>query len=176
MYCKSCGEKLVGNAKFCPKCGHAVVEGAGQAMPLQSNNLEKPKMKLWKKITLGVVTLIVVAVGSAFFFTSGLIDPVDRQLAALRTGNIEAAYGETSKAFRESTSIDDFRRFLENYPILTKIEDHSFTGRKVENGLGFLSGKLMTKEGGVQPVEYRLVKENDAWKILGIDLNAKPQQ
>lgn len=173
MYCKSCGEKIVANAKFCAKCGQATAEVSNQAMPLASATLEKPKMKLWKKITLGVVSVIVLAVGAAFYFTSGLIEPVDRQLMAFRSGDIQSAYGETSQAFRESTSFDDFRKFVENYPILTKIEEHTFSERKVENGVGYLSGKLITKDGGVQPVEYRLVKENDEWKILGIDFSAK---
>jgi len=96
---------------------------------------------------------------------------VDRQLAAMREGNVQAAYAETSQSFRQSTSIEEFERFVAANPIITTITGHSFPQRRVENGVGYLTGSLTTDSGGVQPVGYRLVKENDEWKILSITFN-----
>lgn len=41
----------------------------------------------------------------------------------------------------------------------------------MENDIGTLEGTLKAKDGGVTPVVYKLVKENDAWKILSIRVN-----
>ena len=175
MYCKSCGTRLEDNVHFCPQCGQAIQESeatdGSNPVAAPANIPVKPKMALWKKILIAVATIIVLAVGLAFFATSGLVDPVERHITALRQGNVQAAYDETSQAFRESTSLEQFSGFVKANPILTKVTDHSFPERKVENGIGTLSGTLTTANGGVQPIVFRLVKENDEWKILGINLN-----
>ncbi len=175
MFCSSCGTEILKGAQFCPSCGHAVGEnGQGSPGPAVAVAPPKKKMAMWKKILIGAVVVIAAAIGAAFYFTSGLSEPVDRQIAALQRGDLRAAYSETSMAFQENTSFEDFSKFIKANPILTKITGHTFTSRKIENGIGYLSGKLTTESGGVQPVAYRLVKENDTWKILGIDFNPKP--
>lgn len=177
MYCTSCGAQLDDQAQFCPECGTPVKEGSqGSAAGLAASgpgvaSQGKRKMALWKKVLIGIAAVIVLAIGLAMFATSGLIDPVDRHFSALREGNIQAAYEETSQAFRANTSLEDYTRFIEANPILSQITDHSFSQRAVENGIGTLSGKLTSSSGGVQPVEIKLVKENDEWKILGIDFS-----
>ena len=98
------------------------------------------------------------------------IEPIERQFTALKAGNIEAAYQETSEAFHQGTPIGKFSAFVDQFPILKDAAEHSFASRSVENGVGKVSGTLTSSTGGVMPVEYRLVKENEAWKILNIDL------
>ena len=79
---------------------------------------------------------------------------------------------ETSEAFHQGTPIDKFTRLRRwQFPILRNVAEHSFSSRSVENGVGKVSGTLTSSTGGVMPVEYRLVKENEAWKILYISLN-----
>ncbi len=132
-------------------------------------------MPRWLKITLGIaagfVVVIGVIVGVVFWATSGLIAPIERQLAAFHAGDMQAAYAETSEAFQKATSVDDFAAFVEANPILKDITDHSFTNRSFENNVGTVSGSLTSSTGGVQPVSYRLVKERGDWKILSIDLS-----
>lgn len=175
MYCSNCGTKIAGDVHFCPECGAlANAENAqpgGQAavaQPAAVATSAKPKMALWKKILIGVVVFVVAVVGLAMFATSGLDEPVERQLAALSAGNIQAAYAETSVAFQQNTSLEQFAAFVERYPVLKSISGHSFTTREIENGVGTLKGTLTTSDGGVVPIEFRLVKENDVWKILAL--------
>jgi hypothetical protein len=123
-------------------------------------------MVLWKKIVLGFIAFIVIVFGFAMFLTSDLIDPVERQIAALKAGDIDSAYSQTSTAFRDATSKEQFVAFVKSNPILLKIADYSVTDRSRENNVGTLKGTLTSIEGGVIPIEYRLVKENDEWKIL----------
>jgi hypothetical protein len=131
-------------------------------------------MPRWLKIVLGIVAglavVIGVAVWVALWATSGLIEPIERQLAALKAGNMAAAYEETSEAFRQATPIDSFTAFVEGNPILRDVAEHTFSNRSVENSVGKVSGSLTSSTGGVVPVAYQLVKEHDTWKILNIDL------
>jgi hypothetical protein len=126
------------------------------------------------KIVLGVVLAGVVVIGliagTAFWATSGLVEPVERQLAALKAGDIEAAYAETSSAFRQGTPIEDFRKFVDKYPILRNAASHSLTSRSIESGIGTVSGSLIATGGALTPISFQLVKEADAWKIVNIKL------
>ena len=132
----------------------------------------KKKMPLWKKIVIGIagfVVLAVVAVTFAFWATSGLVAPVERQLAALKRGDIAAAYAETSITFRDTTPLPEFTAFVKRYPGLSRNASYSFNERAVDaSGTGRLKGALTDDRGGVLPVEYRLVKENDQWRISAI--------
>ncbi|MBZ0217500.1 MAG: DUF4864 domain-containing protein [Fimbriimonadaceae bacterium] len=172
MFCGKCGTEIPAGAHFCPSCGQAIDENShGNPGPADAAAPPKKKMAMWKKILIGLVVVIVAAISAALYFTSGLTETVDRQIAALQRGDIRGAYEETSVAFQQNTSIEDFTQFVQSNPILTRITGHSFSSRKVENGVGYLRGKLTTDGGGVQPVSYQLVKENDIWKILSIDFN-----
>ena len=175
MYCKSCGEALPKDARFCSECGAAIDSVNVDINDANHTNGSAKKMSFWKKFLVGTVAVVALAIGLAFFATSGLVGPVDRHLDALRKGDINAAYEETSQAFRSSTSLEQYVQFVKANPILTQVAEHSFSERKVENGIGYLSGKLITSSGGVQPIAFRLVKENDNWKILGISFELIPQ-
>jgi hypothetical protein len=174
MYCKSCGAALPKDARFCSDCGASIDSVNVDINDANQTNGSTRKMSFWKKFLLGTLAIAALAIGLAFFATSGLVDPVDRHFVALRKGDINAAYEETSQAFRSSTSLEKYVQFVNANPILTQVAEHSFSERKVENGIGYLSGKLITSSGGVQPIIVRLVKENDKWKILGISFESDP--
>jgi hypothetical protein len=195
MFCPSCGKPLPPESKFCPSCGQAVAAATpgGSAAPSFTaaapassvppmfdpppaaayGQETKPTfwerlraMKTWKKVLLGIALFIVAVVALAMFMTSGLDKPVERHFAALRAGDIVGAYGELSIAARQQTSLDDFKTMLTNTPALVHVTGESFTSRTVNNGQGQLEGTLEIEGGGKLPIEIRLVKENDEWKIL----------
>jgi hypothetical protein len=123
-------------------------------------------LKTWKKIALGIVVFIVLVVMLAMWATSGLDEPVERHFSALHSGDVVVAYSELSVAARQQTSLDDFKKMLVGVPALTKVTGQSFSSREVKNGEGHLEGYLELEGGGKLPIEVRLVKENDAWKIF----------
>lgn len=123
-------------------------------------------------IALGVFVVAIAAIiAIALFATKGIADVADQQLAALRAGDYAKAYSYTSKDFQNSTSLEKFQEFVNAYPSLKNNESSFFSTRKMENDVGTLEGTLKAKDGGVTPVVYKLVKENDAWKILSIRVN-----
>jgi hypothetical protein len=123
-------------------------------------------MKTWMKVLIGIVLFIVAVVALVVFLTSGLDKPVQRHFAALHSGDVIGAYSELSIAARQQTSLDDFKTMLTNTPALMHVTDESFSSRETNNGQGRLEGSLELEGGGKLPIEIRLVKENDEWKIL----------
>jgi len=172
MYCKDCGTLVPDGARFCPKCGTEVTAGGSQSPQAEAGSppAKSGKMAMWKKIVLGFVAIIVLVVSLALFLTGSLVDPVDKQLAALRSGDIDTAYSMTSDAFKKAVSRERFVAFLKANPSLMEITDHSFSTREVGDGIGTLKGTLETKSGSKIPVVYKLVDENGEWKILSITL------
>jgi hypothetical protein len=129
-------------------------------------------MSIWKKIGIGVLgffAFVVAVFTLVFWLTSDIVKPVERQLAFLRQGDLKGAYSETAIAFRDAVPFEKFEAFVKQHPALARNKSHSFTERSVDaKGTGTLKGTLTDDRGAVLPVEYRLVKENDVWRILSI--------
>ncbi|VEB36768.1 Predicted membrane protein [Legionella sainthelensi] len=119
----------------------------------------------WLLVFVGTIFIIVL------FLTSGLIYSINHQLSALKTGDIEKAYSYTSKDFQKVTSLSDFKKFIDQYPSLKNNKSAFFNERIVENNVGFVKGTLTAKDGAKTPVEYRLIWEDRAWKILNIKVS-----
>jgi hypothetical protein len=124
------------------------------------------------KIILGLVAVgvAIIAVIGWLMVTSlsSLDDPVERQLAALKAGNLDAAYAETSQAFQQATTKEQFAAFVEQYPILKEAASWSFPNRSFENNVGKVSGMLTSSGGAVTTVDYDMLYEGGTWKIQGI--------
>jgi hypothetical protein len=176
MNCFHCGAGAPDDAKFCPTCGRDLAAAAAQREPAADGSPEKKKKALWKKLLIGfggfagVVAVIVMLV---FMLTASLVETVERQLNALKRGNIDAAYAETSIAFREATNRERFETFVTKNKVLGTFKSYSFPSRSYNNNIGTVKGTLKTADGGVFPVRFQLVKENGAWKIRYIDLSGK---
>ena len=127
---------------------------------------------MWKKVLLGIVAFVILVVVLVLFFTKSLSDVANKQLEALRKGDTIAAYSYTSKDFQSSTSLDNFKMFINSYPSLKNNKSASWAEREINNNMGKLKGSLVAVDGGVTPAEYHFVKENKEWKIIGIQLTA----
>ena len=125
----------------------------------------------WLKVVISLAVLGAIAVCLAIFFTQDLVKTADGQLDALRSRDFTRAYYEyTAKDFKAATSLEGFQEFVKAHPALLYNDSASFNERSIENNVGTLHGTLMSKEGGVTPIEYKFVKEGDRWKILSMRL------
>src|SRR3990167_2820474 len=131
------------------------------------------------KLVMGIIVLcigmLVVYVGllaaTILYFTGGVADTVRYQLSAIRSGDLEKAYSYTSKQFKEATSYDAFREFIDQIPALKDNESSSFTSQSINNNEGVIGGTVRSREGTVTSIEYLLIYEDRAWRIEGIRIN-----
>ena len=136
--------------------------------PIQT--LERPPMKTWVKVLLGICTffsfiaLIVVAV---FTMTSGLVDSADAFFAAVKQKDMATARTYLAEDFKKSTDEKALNQFLAGSTLLN-FKESSWSNREINNGRGTLEGEIVTESGGVVPIKLSFVKENDEWKIYAI--------
>ncbi len=140
---------------------------------------QQPKKSGCSKIgcwIAGCLTLIVVfvlfvvgLVAIGFVATSGPVKVVEEQLVCLRRGDLEGAYLLTSLGFRKATNLEAFKSFVMRNSTLAQNKKASFSNREIKNDMGILQGTLTASDGAQAPVQYQLVKENGAWKILYIE-------
>jgi hypothetical protein len=133
-------------------------------------------MKRYQKVLVGIVAFIVVVVVLALWFTQGITDTANRQLAAIRAGDAATAYALTSRSFQNTTSFEEFKRFIATFPPFAENQSARFSERQVDKGTGLLRGELVARTGTRTPVEFRLVKENGEWRIEGVKFDSAAVQ
>lgn len=138
------------------------------------------KMAWWQKTLLGlavVVAWIVVGTFAAKFFvgTTTLTEPVDRQLAALKRGDIEAACAEMTAEYRGRTPLAAFRDGIASVSQLSRGVTLSFHERTVGTRGARLRGTLVDDRGDVLLLHYLLVEEDGMWRIRSFDATPAPK-
>jgi hypothetical protein len=124
----------------------------------------------------GVLTMCVgVIFVTVLLATDSLTSVVKAQLAAIRAGELDKAYGYSAAGFQEETSYTAFKTFVNTYPVIRNNTGVSFTVRELENDQGYLQGVVHSKQGEL-PIEYQLVLENKTWKILGLRVNPAAEE
>lgn len=132
----------------------------------------KAKMKLWKKILIGVGVFILLVIILAFSATSGIVKVAEKQLNLISSGDLKGAYALTSQEFQRSVTYDNFLAYVNNYEVLKNYKEHKFNSREIQGDTGTIQGTLTAKDGTVAPVEYKFIKESGEWKILSVDLSS----
>lgn len=179
MFCSHCGSKVETNYQFCPYCGAQLNSSDLASTPSENGEstlssppvMKKRPMPFWFKLVALLAVLALVGVTAGILFTESWVDAVDHQLEALRQHDIPKAYSAyTSKDFQASTSPDQFRHFIEAYPVFLNNQSAHFTQRSIEHNIGTLRGNLTSYDHTNTPIEYKLIKEDGKWKILSIRL------
>lgn len=111
---------------------------------------------------------------AADFDASVLIKPMQAQLDAIKAGDVKRAYENyTSKAFREATDFNQFKKFLEGHSVFTHNSGADFYKLSFNNNIGIYNARLKSTDGDVREVEYSLIKEDGVWKIMQIQIYEK---
>lgn len=91
------------------------------------------------------------------------------QMSEIQKGDFSKAYyAYTSQGFQESSSFDDFKKFLNDHPLFSKSAEIKVN--RVENGEDVTKVYVDLKNGSENELEYRLVQEQGKWKILSLQL------
>jgi TM2 domain-containing membrane protein YozV len=120
-------------------------------------------------LVIAILLIYIAALVSIVLYaTSGITDTVRNELEALRLGNYEKAYSYTSREFHRQYSFQEFKKSISQIPSLNNNKSSSLTERKIENNSGMIKGTLTSRDGIQTAVEFKLVKEDNQWKILSI--------
>lgn len=189
MLCSHCGAKIETGYYYCPSCGAkldpdslttAATDNLSETLQntsstMQAQIVKKKPMPFWFKLIAFLAVLALIAVTAGILFTESLVDVVDHQLQALHQQDIAKAYHSyTSKDFQSATSLNQFRNFIDAYPVFLNNQSAHFTQRSIEHNVGTLRGNLTSQEHINTPIEYKVIKEEGKWKILSIRL-LKPE-
>ena len=132
------------------------------------------KKPLGRWIALGCVGLLVLAAlfGALMFFivkkaTAGPEEVVQKFLAAAAAGDYATAHDCFSAPLKEAQPLADLTASIEANPTLFEVTDTTFNERSVDLNGATLAGTVTLAAGTKMPAEFRLVKENGAWKLIG---------
>jgi hypothetical protein len=178
MRCASCGKGVFSDVTVCPFCREpfAAAPGAAKSAPAPAS-FRMPKLNLkiarWQIVLVAAIAIAGFGAFFAFWATSGLVEPIQRQLEAFNRDDLRAAYAETSTSFQQDISFEKFSELMRDIPSLSNNVSHSFTSRSSTTnadgtGKGDVIGSITDNQGGVVPVHYELVKENSGWRIKGM--------
>ncbi len=136
---------------------------------------ELKKVAMWVGIFIGSgLCFLAILFIAASVLTSGLKKPIEKQLAAIRTEDYASAYAYTTRAFQDATTFEAFKKFVNDYSALRNNESISFDERSIEDGVGVVHATLISRSKAKTPIYYRLIKENDVWKIENMVINPDP--
>lgn len=126
----------------------------------------------WLVITLSLLLSLL------HYLITGLTDIAKAQLDALRQGNIAQAYSYTSAQYQDAISLEQFKKWLADYPELVNNKAVTFDVSGINNSVinnqpdylnsGFLESTVTSNSGEKLHVNYIFIKENGMWKIIGI--------
>lgn len=126
---------------------------------------ENDKWKIWH---MSVAPLYSKQIRTLMKDTDAMHKPIEEQLKALQEGNIPRAYQNyTSETFRRATSLDAFRHYISDFPILIQKVELEFTDPAFDKGTSLLEARLNT-DTSTTVIEYTLGIEDDEWKIWGM--------
>jgi len=123
------------------------------------------------KSNLGIVAAILVVIGIFFYTGSSPTDVIDLQLNAIQKRDYQKAFSYMSKDFHEATALKDYEKFIDNTVPLKNNKSIHIKEKTIKDKSGTISAVLIDKEGNKTPVEYKIIKEEDGWKIQVINLN-----
>lgn len=124
-------------------------------------------MKLFLKIICGIALCGVAGIALVFYLTGGMAEEADRFFAEVKKGEYETIYADMSQSFKDSTTIDKMRAFL-NATSLNTVVSTNWSSRSINMSTGKLEGTVTTDDGKAIPLQMDFVKEDGTWKIFGL--------
>ncbi len=122
-------------------------------------------------MVLGCVALVG---GGMYLMTSGPVEAVEAQLAAVRRGDMPAAYAQWSEEARSRSSPDDLAALVESHPAFkdnaeARLWPPAGSVNRV-NERARVSGIIVSKSGAEERLVCELVQEGGAWKIASLSV------
>jgi len=114
-----------------------------------------------------VVTVLVTVIRSA---TSGPVETVRSFLDAAAAGDYAGAHDHFSAPLKQVQSLEAFSAGVQSNPLLFDVVDTTFNQRNVDQSGAQLGGTLTLRAGTEVPASFKLVRENDSWKLIAYQI------
>lgn len=125
----------------------------------------------------GLVVVAVVVIAAVFLIvkqaTAGPEEVIHEFLAAAAAGDYDTAHDCFSAPLKEVQSLDEFTASAEANPMFFKVTDTTFNNRSIDNTGAELSGTATLEAGTVVPASFKLVRENDEWKLISYQIGSE---
>lgn len=158
---------VIASCDFTDREGRVLVFERGRGTPLRRI------LTIVGSVVGAFLVYVLALVFFVMFTTSGVTSTVRDQISAIRSGDIDKAYTVyTSSEFKSTTSMDDFSNFVNHFSALKNNKSITIEQREVRNDDGYIDATLQSLDGSVMYIQYRLIKEDGHWKILGIRVPA----
>jgi hypothetical protein len=129
----------------------------------------------------GVFLLLLLSCGGFFvwaIWNASTEVPAARRSAEsflneLRSGRVDAAYRSTSEEFRRTTTLEQFRQFVSQFPLLTTHTSRTIGEYRVYFGTGgqlaYFKVTVLAPQNALSFTVY-LVKEEDEWRVQRLNV------
>ncbi len=164
------GAQAPGPQQYNPQFGAPGQQGfpVQQGFPGQQGFSPVKKRKKWPWVLLGIFVLFILLIGSCSFFVyrlaSGPIDATNAYVGAIDESNYAEAYDLLCQREQTATPFPEWQAQADD----ENITGYSFTSVQNTNGRTTVSGNVEI-DGVPEFVEFSLVKENDEWKVCGVN-------
>lgn len=115
------------------------------------------------------VTLLVLGVRSA---TAGPEAVVLEFLDAAGRGDYAAAHAHFSQPLKDVQPLEEFSASAAANPALFDVVDTTFNDRSVDMASATLAGTVTLRAGTKLPASFKLVEENDSWKLIAYHIGS----
>ncbi len=132
-------------------------------------------MKTLATVALTIVGMFIAVFALTMWSTSPLAKTAGAFFDAWNSGQPQHSYGYLSQGFTQTISAEKLHKFMSDHR-LNRGVDPSWSRRSIVNNTGTLTGELTRADGSISPISINLVKEQGAWKILGLTLDIQPTQ
>lgn len=102
-----------------------------------------------------------------------IFKPIEKQINYLNVGDFHKAYSEgTSPEFKKVSSYDQFKEFLNQFPVLTSFINHELLDVNVSGNEANVKVKFSSPEFQ-SIIDYSMIKEGNQWLINGIQMSSQ---
>jgi hypothetical protein len=119
----------------------------------------------------GLGFLAFRGMGQAFATAMEMAQEVQAQMLAgetfaedLANGQFDEAYAQTSKAYQERVSLEQFRALLAKHPAL-KNSEHELEPDQVGTGTTRFDATFTSRDGKSVKATFHVKKEDEGWKV-----------
>ncbi len=120
---------------------------------------------------IGALAGAYYGIYSIYGFLAEPSEVVKAHFEAVKDGEIENAYLKyTSYGFQENNSLEDFEEYIEAHPEIYQHYKKRFTSVNIKNNFAELYCYLNYKDGTNTTILFRMIKEEDDWKIDSFEI------